>query len=55
MPIDGVGAQSHLIVGQVPTDFKAALQRFTDLGVDVALTELDVRTRHLTVRTCPRL
>ncbi|KZW01588.1 endo-1,4-beta-xylanase A precursor [Exidia glandulosa HHB12029] len=43
VPIDGVGAQSHLIVGSVPTDFKAALQRFADLGVDVALTELDIR------------
>lgn len=43
VPIHGVGAQSHLVVGTVPTDFRAALQRFADLGVDVALTELDIR------------
>jgi endo-1,4-beta-xylanase len=43
VPIDGVGFQAHLIVGQVPSTFKANLQRFADLGVDVAITELDVR------------
>ncbi|CAE6442765.1 unnamed protein product [Rhizoctonia solani] len=43
VPIHGIGVQSHLVVGQVPSDFKQTLQRFTDLGVDVALTELDIR------------
>ncbi|CAE6521248.1 unnamed protein product [Rhizoctonia solani] len=43
VPIHGIGVQSHLVVGQVPTDFKQALQRFAGLGVDVALTELDIR------------
>ncbi|KDQ07818.1 glycoside hydrolase family 10 protein [Botryobasidium botryosum FD-172 SS1] len=43
VPIDGVGVQAHLIVGQVPKDFEAALARFASLGVDVALTELDIR------------
>ncbi|MEU6850348.1 endo-1,4-beta-xylanase [Actinacidiphila alni] len=43
VPIDGVGFQAHLILGQVPSTFKANLQRFADLGVDVAITELDVR------------
>ncbi|MBM9509698.1 endo-1,4-beta-xylanase [Actinacidiphila acididurans] len=43
VPIDGVGFQAHFILGQVPSDFKANLQRFADLGVDVAVTELDVR------------
>ncbi|KAF8708429.1 putative xylanase, Glycoside hydrolase family 10, partial [Rhizoctonia solani] len=43
VPIHGVGVQAHLIVGQVPSDFKQTLQRFADLGVDVALTELDIR------------
>lgn len=41
--IDGVGFQSHFIVGEVPTDLQANLQRFADAGVDIAITELDVR------------
>ncbi|KAH8109068.1 glycoside hydrolase superfamily [Phellopilus nigrolimitatus] len=41
--IDGVGFQSHFIVGEAPTDLQANLQRFADAGVDVAITELDVR------------
>ncbi len=44
VPIDCVGFQSHLIVGQVPGDFQTNLQRFADLGgVDVRITELDIR------------
>jgi len=43
IPIDCVGFQSHLIVGQVPGDYQANLQRFADAGVDVNITELDVR------------
>ncbi|MFC4589160.1 endo-1,4-beta-xylanase [Sphaerisporangium corydalis] len=43
VPIDGVGLQAHLIVGQVPSDLQQNIQRFADLGVDVALTELDIR------------
>jgi len=43
VPIDGIGVQSHLIVGEVPTTMKQNLQAFADLGVDVAITELDVR------------
>lgn len=43
IPIDCVGFQSHLIVGQVPSDFQANLQRFAALGVDVQITELDIR------------
>jgi endo-1,4-beta-xylanase len=43
VPIDCVGFQSHLIVGEVPSDFQANLQRFANLGVDVNITELDVR------------
>jgi len=43
--IDGVGFQSHFIVGETPS--KAAqvsnLETFTALGVEVALTELDIR------------
>ena len=43
VPIDCVGFQAHLIVGQVPSDLQANLQRFADLGVDVRITELDIR------------
>ncbi|MFD9124289.1 endo-1,4-beta-xylanase [Kitasatospora sp. NPDC059571] len=43
-PIDGVGLESHFIVGQVPSSLQANMQRFADLGVDVAVTELDDRT-----------
>ena len=43
VPIDGVGIQGHMIVGQVPTTIKANIQQFADLGVEVAITELDIR------------
>ncbi|MGW0613018.1 endo-1,4-beta-xylanase [Streptomyces sp. NPDC002788] len=43
VPIDGVGLQAHLIVGQVPSTLRQNIQRFADLGVDVAITELDIR------------
>ena len=44
--IDGVGLQSHFITGSSPTYDQqvAAMKAFTDLGLDVAITELDVRT-----------
>ncbi|KAK2067505.1 hypothetical protein P8C59_001242 [Phyllachora maydis] len=43
--IDGVGLQSHFIVGSTPSveDQMATQQAFIDLGVEVALTELDIR------------
>ncbi|MGW0433460.1 endo-1,4-beta-xylanase [Micromonospora sp. NPDC003197] len=43
VPIDCVGFQAHLIVGQVPSNMQQNLQRFADLGVDVRVTELDIR------------
>lgn len=43
IPIDGVGLQAHLIVGQVPGTMRQNIQRFADLGVEVAITELDIR------------
>ncbi|TFK36625.1 glycoside hydrolase superfamily [Crucibulum laeve] len=42
-PIDGVGIQGHLIVGQVPTTIQANIEQFAALGVEVAITELDIR------------
>ena len=43
--IDGVGFQSHFIVGSTPSTAVqvANLQSFTALGVEVAITELDIR------------
>ncbi len=42
MPIHGVGFQSHFILGQVPHDMQQIMERFAALGLDVALTELDI-------------
>ncbi len=41
--LDGVGFQSHLILGQVPDSMESNLQRFVDLGLKVRITELDIR------------
>ncbi|KAJ8095018.1 hypothetical protein PM082_010236 [Marasmius tenuissimus] len=43
IPIDGIGVQAHLIVGQIPGDIQENLERFASLGVEVAITELDIR------------
>ena len=47
--IDGVGFQAHMTVGQTPTrqQMTTVLNRFTALGMEVALTELDIRQRRL--------
>jgi len=42
-PLDGVGLQCHFIVGQVPSTLKSNIQAFAALGIEVALTELDIR------------
>lgn len=43
--IDGVGLQSHFIVGQTPSTSaqQQNMAAFTALGVEVAITELDIR------------
>ncbi|KAI9068434.1 glycoside hydrolase family 10 protein [Trametes sanguinea] len=43
VPIDGVGVQAHETVGEVPTDIRRNLEEFVALGVEVAITELDVK------------
>jgi endo-1,4-beta-xylanase len=44
VPIDGVGFQGHLgIQYDYPGDWPNVMRRFTDLGLEVAVTELDVR------------
>ncbi|EJD54117.1 endo-1,4-beta-xylanase precursor [Auricularia subglabra TFB-10046 SS5] len=44
-PIHGVGFEGHMIVGSVPSASSIASQmkQFTDLGLEVAITELDIR------------
>ncbi|GAA1968211.1 lectin [Catenulispora subtropica] len=43
VPLNGIGFESHFILGQVPSSMQANMQRFADLGLDVAVTELDDR------------
>lgn len=44
VPIDGVGFQAHLATQYgFPNQMQQNLQRFANLGLDVAVTELDVR------------
>ncbi|KAJ3557942.1 hypothetical protein NM688_g1203 [Phlebia brevispora] len=43
VPLDGIGLQCHFIVGDVPTGLQSILQQFVALGVEVAITELDIR------------
>lgn len=42
VPIDGVGFQGHFTVGSIPKDLQKNLERFIALGVEVAITELDI-------------
>ncbi|KAI0359710.1 hypothetical protein OH77DRAFT_1394940 [Trametes cingulata] len=43
VPIDGIGFQCHFIVGEIPGTFQQTLEQFTALGLEVAITELDIR------------
>jgi endo-1,4-beta-xylanase len=42
VPIDGVGFQGHFGAGGPPSSFETTLSSFAALGVDVAITELDI-------------
>ena len=42
VPIDCVGFQAHFGSGGMPGSFQTALSNFAALGVDVAITELDI-------------
>lgn len=44
VPIHGVGFQGHLDTQYGYPDLRNNLQRFADLGLEVALTEVDIRT-----------
>ncbi|GAA4901944.1 endo-1,4-beta-xylanase [Streptomonospora salina] len=41
-PLHGIGLQSHFHAGTVPEDMVANMRRFTDLGLEVTVTELDI-------------
>ncbi|KAH9830740.1 endo-1,4-B-xylanase [Rhodofomes roseus] len=43
VPIDGVGMESHFIVGEVPTTLVENFQAYEALGLEFAITELDIR------------
>lgn len=45
VPVQGIGFQCHFGVGQVPLyeDLRANMQRFADLGLKIAITEIDIR------------
>ncbi|MCX5321138.1 endo-1,4-beta-xylanase [Streptomyces sp. NBC_00120] len=44
VPVDGFGMQAHLALQYgFPYQMQQNIQRFADLGLDVALTELDIR------------
>ena len=43
VPIDGIGIEGHLIVGEVPTTLVENFQQFVALGVEISINELDIR------------
>jgi GH35 family endo-1,4-beta-xylanase len=47
VPLDGIGFQSHFYLGTAPPveSLRANMQRFADLGLQVAVTELDINLR----------
>ncbi|EKM58507.1 glycoside hydrolase family 10 protein [Phanerochaete carnosa HHB-10118-sp] len=52
VPLDGIGFQCHFILGEVPTDLQTQLSTFAAQGVEVAITELDIR---MTLPSTPAL
>ncbi|KAH8100959.1 endo-1,4-beta xylanase [Cristinia sonorae] len=52
VPIDGIGMQAHFIVGELPPNIQQNMEAFAALGVDIAITELDVR---MTLPSTPAL
>ncbi|MBR8741970.1 1,4-beta-xylanase [Nocardiopsis sp. MG754419] len=43
VPLHGIGFQGHFVHGDVPDDLVENMRRFADLGLDVEISELDVR------------
>jgi len=42
-PVDGIGLQCHFIVNEIPGSMVSNMQAMTALGVEIAITELDIR------------
>ncbi|KAJ9121467.1 Endo-1,4-beta-xylanase [Naganishia vaughanmartiniae] len=42
-PLHCMGFESHFIGGETPRDIPASMRQFSDLGLEVPMTELDVR------------
>ena len=58
IPIDGVGLQAHLIVGQVPSTLQQNIQRFADLGdrrLAAAREDVEVQRHYLHAIVAGRL
>lgn len=57
IPVSGVGFQDHLDLAQKYdlSQMTSNLQRFADLGVQVEITEVDIKTQYLHVPTSQRL
>jgi endo-1,4-beta-xylanase len=45
VPIGGIGFETHLTLDGPPADFKDNMERFAKLGLQIAVTEADVRVR----------
>ncbi|CAE6484024.1 unnamed protein product [Rhizoctonia solani] len=43
VPLDGIGFQGHLIVNSFERTVQENFKRFADLGLEIAITELDIR------------
>jgi len=43
VPLHGIGFQGHFVHGAVPEDMAEQMRRYSDLGLDVTVSELDVR------------
>lgn len=52
VPIDGIGFESHFIVNELPQNIQQNMEAFVNLGVEVAITELDIR---MTLPSTPTL
>ena len=45
VPIGGIGFETHLTLDGPPADFQKNMERFAKLGLQIAVTEADVRVR----------
>ena len=52
VPLDGIGFQCHFIVGELPSGIQTNFESFTAQGVEIAITELDIR---MTLPSTPAL